>query len=294
MKRIWLNKVYIAKLTTQWTMAAFSLLGLIGMFVSLSDILDSTLKFGQRLMISVGILIASWLLIFCICSYYVYKKRRIDIFEVNKGHHVYVQYGDVFSEEEVLKARERRNIVIPVNRCFDTLVDDDLISSKTLHGLSMKKIYDTGVYDQDSLNKKIQENLKRQLLVPENIEKKDKRSGNLKRYPVGSVAEITVDCRRTFFFLGLSSFDKNLKATTTDDEYVLALMRLIEFCYQRSQGYPVVIPLIGAGLSRTKKTERDILEYMVTLLKLNKELINCDVHIIVRETGKDTIAIMDL
>ena len=54
------------------------------------------------------------------------------------------------------------------------------------------------------------------------------------------------------------------------------------------------MPLIGAGASETKKSERDILEYLVKLLKMNKELINSDIHIVVRDSGKESIAITDI
>lgn len=71
-------------------------------------------------------------------------------------------------------------------------------------------------------------------------------------------------------------------------------MKLVEYCYERSQQYPVVIPLIGAGLSRANRDERAILEYMVKLLKLNKELIKSDIYIVVRDSGENTIPITEL
>lgn len=48
---------------------------------------------------------------------------------------------------------------------------------------------------------------------------------------------------------------------------MVAIQRLIEYCNARSQGYPIVMPLIGAGLSKTKNDERSILEFIVKLLK---------------------------
>ena len=48
---------------------------------------------------------------------------------------------EMFCSSEIIGKNygERRNLVIPVNRCFDTLVDDNLISSKTIHGNLMQK-----------------------------------------------------------------------------------------------------------------------------------------------------------
>ena len=51
-----------------------------------------------------------------------------------------VKFGDIFSEEY-----KSKNVVIaiPVNRCFDTIVNDKLISSNTLHGKVINKIKDS-------------------------------------------------------------------------------------------------------------------------------------------------------
>ncbi|WP_301961866.1 macro domain-containing protein [uncultured Phascolarctobacterium sp.] len=294
MKRIWLNRKYIAKLASKWTSIIFAILGFIGTFASLGDLLPETSSIQYRIFISMGILVGLWTILCVFFSGYVSWKRRIELFEASNGYHVYVQYGDVFSSEEVLKPEERRNIVIPVNRCFDTIVDDDLISSNTLHGITMKKMYASGTYTEQTLNNVIQENLLVQKSEFEQIRQEDKRSGNLSRYSVGTVAEVKNTENCTYFFLGLSKFDRDLHAHTTNDEYVLALMRLLEFCNIRSQKYAVVMPLIGAGASETKKSERDILEYLVKLLKMNKELINSDIHIVVRDSGKESIAITDI
>lgn len=294
MRRVILNRKYIAKLATHWTSGLFAFLGLIGTFVSLSDVLDSSLSIQCRIGISIGILVGVWLISFTGCALYVYKKRRIEVVELNNGHHIYVQYGDVFSEDEVLKPQERRSIVIPVNRCFDTLVDNDLVSSGTLHGIAMNKLYQENGFNMNTLGDAIKSNLNLQQVPYENLSVADKRKGNLKRFPAGTVAEIKISEQCTYFFLGLSKFDKNLKASTSEEEYVLAMMKLLEFCNERSQQFPVVMPLIGAGLSRTKKSEKDILTYIIGLVKMNKELINCDLHIIVRDNGKESIAITDL
>lgn len=218
MKRIWLNKKYIAKLASKWTSIIFAILGFISTFASLSDLLPENSSIQHRIFISIGVLVGLWLILFVIFSGYVFGKRRIELFEASNGYHVYVQYGDVFSEEEVLKPEERRNIVIPVNRCFDTIIDDDLFSSKTLHGITMKKMYASGEYTEQTLNNAIQENLLSvQKSEYEQIRREDKRSGNLNRYSVGTVAEVKNTDKCTYFFLGLSKFDRDLHAHTTND-----------------------------------------------------------------------------
>lgn len=294
MRRIILNRKYIAKLATRWTTGIFAFLGLIGTFASLSDLLDSSLPIQCRIGISIGILAGIWVISFLLCAVYTYRRRRIEVAELNNGYHIYVQYGDVFSETEVLEPQKRRNIVIPVNRCFDTLVDNDLVSASTLHGIAMNRLYLENGFDSNTLEDAIKNNLNLQEVSYDKLSINDKRKGNLRRFSAGTVAEIKISEQCTYFFLGLSKFDKNLKASTSEEEYVLAMMRLLEFCNERSQQFPVVMPLIGAGLSRTKKSEKDILNYIIGLVKMNRELINYDLHIIVRDNGKESIAITDL
>ena len=294
MRRIILNRKYIAKLATRWTTGIFAFLGLTGTFASLSDLLDSSLSIQCRIGISIGILAGIWVISFLLCAVYTYRRWRIEVAELNNGHHIYVQYGDVFSEAEVLEPQKRRNIVIPVNRCFDTLVDNDLVSASTLHGIAMNRLYRENGFDPNTLEDAIKNNLNLQEVSYDKLSINDKRKGNLRRFSAGTVAEIKISEQCTYFFLGLSKFDKNLKAFTSEEEYVLAMMRLLEFCNERSQQFPVVMPLIGAGLSRTKKSEKDILNYIIGLVKMNRELINYDLHIIVRDNGKESIAITDL
>lgn len=295
MKKACLNKKYITKLTCRWTAGFFSVLGFIGTFASLNDIIPSSWQLEYKVLLSIVILITIFVIIWIICAVWFERQKWVEVFEANNDCHVYVQYGDVFSEDEVKIPNQRRNIVIPVNRCFDTIVDDDLVSSRTLHGIAFKRLYSSGRYDENSLNVKIHDDLDiRQGLTSENISIDEKRKGNLKRYDCGTVAEVNEDSNCTYFFLALSTFDYNLSAHTTQEEYVLTMQRMLEYCYTRSQGFPIVMPLIGAGQSRTGNNERAILEYLIGLLKMNKDLIMSDVHIVVRNSGKETIPITEL
>lgn len=295
MKKAWLNRKYITKLACRWTAGVFSVLGFISTFVSLSDIVSDTWKLGHKVLLSIGILLFIFVSLWCVCAVWFERQKWIEVFEANNDCHVYVQYGDVFSEDEVDTPDQRRNIIIPVNRCFDTIVDDDLVSSKTLHGIAFKRLYSSDQYDKDSLNEEIRKDLdERQGLTPKQISSDEKRKGNLRRYDFGTIAEIENGSNCTYFFLALSTFDRDLSARTTQEEYVLTMQRMIEYCNTRSQGFPVVMPLIGAGQSRTGNDERAILEYLIGLLKMNKTLIMSDIHIVVRNSGKETIPITEL
>ena len=293
--KIWANRIYIAKLAVKYTVSVFSLLGIISTFTPLDDLFPDKYSHLRKIFLSALIVVVVWLVFYIICALFFAKKKKIEIFKANDNHHVYAQYGDVFSEDVVNNQEERKIIVIPVNRCFDTVVDNDLISSKTLHGATLKRLYASGTYSETSLNEAIQHDLiDRQQLTSRQLAPKEKRKGNLKRYDVGVVSEIHGNGHNTFFLMALSTFDEKLTAHTTQEEYVVAMQRLIEYCNSRSQGYPIVIPLIGAGLSRTQCDERSILEYIVKLLKMNRNLITSDIHIVVRDSERGTIPISEL
>lgn len=140
MKKIWLNKKYIVMLACKWTTYLFSFLGFIGPFVSLSEIVPESCSFLRRLLLIFTILVVSWMILLIICALWFKKQKRLPIFKVNNNCHVYVQYRDVFSKDELNNPNERRNIVIPVNRCFDTIVDNDLVNEKSLHGITLKNV----------------------------------------------------------------------------------------------------------------------------------------------------------
>lgn len=295
MKKAWINKKYITGLACKWTVMLFSLLGFVGTFVSLNDIIPNNWKFRYKMLFSIIIIIIIFLIFWILCAFWFERQKWIEVFEGNNGCHIYVQYGDIFSPNEVRSPNQRRNVIIPVNRCFDTIIDDDLVSSRTLHGIAFRKLYSSGKYNEDSLNTALYTDLNiRQRLVPEDISNNEKRRGNLKRYSLGTVAEIVGESDCTYFFIALSTFDYNLSAHATQEEYVLTMQRMIEYCYSRSQGFPVVMPLIGASQSRIGNNEREILEYIIGLFKMNKDLIMSDIHIVVRNSGKDTISITGL
>lgn len=61
-----------------------------------------------------------------------------------------------------------------VNRCFDTIVDDDLIAKGTIHGKFIKKICSNG-YGEKKLNNEIQKDLREKFFLRKHCQKQ--RSG---------------------------------------------------------------------------------------------------------------------
>lgn len=240
------------------------------------------------------------LIFVCACIYVcvlmcLLFKNKIKLFKSGERHSVFVHYGDIFDDKIIGKKTERCNIVIAVNRCFDTIVDDDLISSKSLHGILFKRLYQEDIYDQNSLYQAIQNYFQtNSIKSTEIISKKNKRKGNNERYPIGTIAEIKINAtKRTYFLLGLTRFNKNLHAELTDVEFDEALVKLLRFCSDRSQGFPVVMPLIGSHCL-DGKSEQDILTHIVEALRFHKDIMKNDFHIVVSKNAKEDVSILNL
>lgn len=201
MRYVWINKGYISKIASTMTGGFYAFLGLIGTFVSLNEILPDTMPVWIRGIISVAILIGIWGCCFVVVSIRLARKKRFKVFSANNGHALYLQYGNIFDPNEVIDSSQRRNIVVPVNRCFDTHVDNHIVSAQTVHGATFSSLYASGKYTEEFLSMaigKLLENTNYKSLSEE-----EKPEGNRKRYPVGTVVDLP-DTKMNISFYGHS------------------------------------------------------------------------------------------
>ena len=271
----------------------YAVLGFVRMFVALEGLFPKETPMGYKVVVSVLILLGVWSLCVIGVSFWVLCRGKKKVVDGRNGKGVYVLYGDLFDERIVPKSVKRRNICFAVNRCFDTMVDDNLISSATLHGIALKRLYDAGIYTPKTLDDTI-----RLFISPtagyEMLTPQQKPQGNLKRHEVGTAVDIPVSDKLHYFMVGVSAFNAELKAETSRSEYCLAIQRAIEFCDSHAQGYPVIMPIIGGFLSRTGQSEQDLLRYIIKCFELNRDRINQDIYIVVREGAKNAVSIVDL
>lgn len=299
-KRVWINKQFILSKSWQIAGSLYAVIGLAGMLSDLDGLIFPTLATWKRVLIGSAILLAGWMFILFGCCILYSTPRKLRVLKLSNNHGVYVQFGDLFAKNIIcdkkgVPSSDKRNIIIPVNCCFDTIVDDDLVSSKKIHGKAFRSLYSQKKYTPESLNKTIQRYLHSQRLSSVHLSKSEKRKGNLDRYPLGTIAELPVNESETFFLLALTEFNSDLHAEIHGKEsYLNVLQRLIEYISSRSQGLPTVLPLIGGGLPEISESEQTILELLLKILELNKDKINCDIHIVIRESGRGDISLFKL
>jgi len=293
LKRLWNSRAFILKKASSVMVSIYAILGFVRMFVALEGFFPDATSIECKVIVSVLILLGVWILsAIGVCVFVLFKRKR-KLVDGRNGKGVYVLYGDLFDERIVPKSMKRRNVCFAVNRCFDTVVDDNLISSATLHGISLKRLYDAGIYTPKTLDDTIQLFISPaagfEVLTPQ-----QKPQGNLKRYEVGTAVDVPVSDKLHYFMVGVSAFNAELKAETSRSEYCLAIQRTIEFCDSHAQGYPVIMPIIGGFLSRTGQSEQDLLRYIIKCFELNRDHINQDIYIVIREGAKNAVSIVDL
>lgn len=260
--------------------------------IAIGKIIDNESSILKSIVVLIIVFAGLYLISFFILSIWWYFRKNIEVFSTDK-HSVYVHFGDLFNNDIVNNKSEHKNIVVNVNRCFDTIVNNKLISEKTLHGKIFKDLYIEKKYTEETLQETIYKSLNG--LCYENLQQEEKPQGNLKRYTIGTIAKIDDTTSKSYYLVAMSTFDKNLNAHTSKEDFVLSIQRLIEYCDKHSQGFPVLMPLLGSGLSRTGiDCYSDILQYIINTLRLNKDIINCDFHIYIRPQDKQKIHFEDL
>lgn len=289
LKTIKYNWRYIFSTSNKIATLFFSLWGFITLVTPTDGILDAINNCFLRILVAVLIIMAIYVIIILAVTKYSKEKRSIKVFNLHSHHALYVEYGDLFNCGE---SDERRNIAFAGNRCFDTIVDDDLVGSSKIHGIALRRIYENGERNQDTVNEEIQRNLSLHGYKKELLSQNDKRSGNLFRYEVGSVAEIKGLQNEQYFILGLTYFDKELRARVEKGDYINAIGSLVKYISDRSQGFPTYIPVIGTG-GADVGTVNDLIVFIIRIIAMYKNEIDCDIHIVVSDK-EDKLGLLNL
>lgn len=191
-----------------------------------------------------------------ITVFLIWPKNKVSL-KLSETVKTDVFFGDIFKQEGV--------VVIPVNEYFDTIVNDKIISSRTLHGVFVRSYFDGNEAD---LKKQISHELINVAYIDKNLERS---AGNKKRYPLGTVCQVKKD-EKTFFLVALTKFNKNDRAEVKNSEYQRVLCDLFSYIEQNSQDKRVNIPLIGAGHSGVKLSIQKKLEFLLFSVHLKDNL----------------------
>lgn len=159
---------------------------------------------------------------------------------------VQIKFGDLFSEEG---AR-----CIAVNEFFDSELGLP-VSHKSLHGIFITRCFGG---HPESFDKMISDDL-----AGVAFETTQKKQGKCKKYPIGITASVTVNSDQYLCFV-LCRTDL---ATYKAEADVPMLWQALEGLYAKARyclgGEPLVIPLVGSGLSGIGLPTRDLLDFII-------------------------------
>ena len=191
--------------------------------------------YSTKIQIIVGIFI---LFIGIVYAWFQMRPSKSIQILINDSFPLQVEFGDLFEKKGV--------VVISVNEYFDTIVDNKIIATDTIHGKFIEQLFKGRISE---LDKKIEEALN-------NVKAEDvpnRAVGKQKRYSLGTCAVIT-EGENTYILVALTKFDANNHASIPLSEYGAIIQEIISIAAAVANSRPVYMPLLGSGQGGIQKS----------------------------------------
>jgi hypothetical protein len=219
--------------------------------------------------------------LFLIDGYFIkgFLKQKITISCNSHNTKIHVSFGDLF-EKNGWKA-------IGVNNFFDSVVDEDLVSSKSLHGYVIKTYWPNS-------NEKWMEEIHASL-EGEVSELVERSKGNKSKYKIGTTASaIAGDDNFLFVALGNTNIETNI-ARANAANLVMAVRGMLRKARSCCSNQPLYIPLMGSGLSRVGIKDSVILNLIIVAIveELKRGNITSNINIVLPYDKKSDINLGD-
>jgi hypothetical protein len=176
--------------------------------------------------------------IFCLDGFYIagFLRKHVTITSNSFDTKIIVKFGDLF-EQDGWK-------VIGANDFFDSVVDEKLVSSNTLHGYAINT-YWSG--DSSGWQELIDQSLAEEKFK---TRKRKDGKGNRRRFPIGTTAIAETNGHK-FLFVALGKTGKadNVVAVTAES-LICATRGMLKKARTVCSNEPLRIPLMGSGLGR--------------------------------------------
>ncbi|KUJ59693.1 hypothetical protein AR687_21760 [Flavobacteriaceae bacterium CRH] len=194
------------------------------------------------------------IIIYLILWYTANKLTNIDV-DID-GSNVNIKCGDLFSEDGLK--------TIPFNEYFDSVVDDKIISAKSLNGIFINKYFSGKVEVLDDF-------------IVDNSDELDVTDTLVNRRLGGKMVKFklsTIFVYDEFILTAFSKFDENNKATLTMPEYIEFLINFWDRVNRVYAQKSVSVPIFGSGITRIKEhkniSDEDLLKIMLWTFKLSE------------------------
>ena len=199
-----------------------------------------------------------------ICNW---PKKEFEFFIKNKDIKIKLVIGDIL--------KQNASIIVPTNSTFDTKMENDFISIKSVQGQVQEKYFKNNL---NTLNVLLDEALKDY----EYIQLEDRRDSKSKQYEIGTTAEINHSDKR-FYFVANSHINArgqtvNPSLTNITD----SLSRLWQYINECGHVENIAIPLLGTGRMGIINSREEIIKQIIfsfvvnnNTRKIANELIIC-------------------
>lgn len=224
---------------------------------------------GMRLLIIVVIFVALFLLDYLRISFMYKSAVTLNI----RGIKVNIKVGDLFCQEGLK--------IIPFNEHYDTLVDEKVVTSNTLHGDFIKN----HVKNLKKLNQAIEDDAKESGV--------EKNSGGKFCFELGHLI-----CFDDYLLLAFSKFDEQNCAHISMQEYEQCMFHMWSEVRRLYANRPIVLPLIGSGITSfdgvSEKSSATLLRCILCTLHASGEHINQPVTIVLRKEALEGLDLYEL
>lgn len=186
----------------------------------------------------------------------------------NTDTQVRILFGDLFDMDGT--------IVIPANEFFDSEIGEP-VSPKSLHGKFINKILGGQSNSFDAFVESSLQNIK--------YETVQRPQGKQRRYPIGTT--VVASCSNIKYFIPAST--KTNPETLKANSDVAILWKALEGLWQtvriNAGGYPVNLPLIGAGLAGIGLPTSQLLQLIIMSIvdETKKAEITKEIRIVLTE-----------
>ena len=179
-----------------------------------------------------------------------FLKKKIVISSNSFDTHITIKFGNIFDQKGV-KA-------IAVNNFFDSIVDDDLVSKRSLHGEVIEQYWHG---NSEQWQEQVYDDLS-----DKGYDEIQRAKGNNRRYKNGTTARACAyDEEFLFVALGETNPDDNVSHATAASLIASVREMLVKaraVCANR----PLNLPLIGSGLSRVGVKNAVLVDLILTAI----------------------------
>lgn len=213
------------------------------------------------------------------------KANKLQSIDINiEESIVTIKTGDIFDENGFK--------VIAFNEYFDTLVNDKIISKKSINGIFLNNYLNESIEEFDSFIDNKDNYDEEDILCLDDC----RTSGKKQKYRIGTIAVY----KEEYIITAFTKFDKNNKAYLTMPDYLGFLITLWDKINNVYAQESVSVPIFGSGITRIKEhkniSDEELLKIMLWTFRISEMRFKypAKLNIVIHEDKISKINLLDI